>query len=403
MATELKNHITLRKESFQQAFILLDKNKQGWIDAGTMTKLFVAIFHYRHIPHDGYLRMQLFLDLRKGGDLRISKGEFEDICNVISLEIENHEDVSLLSKKLSTYLPGLSCLHFSYHGLFHCVVWIISLSGLVVAFYGTYLEVQSSIWSLVVVLEYMFGLLLAVGDIIVVLAMGWMQYWKESLNRCNFYITSMTICLIIASVIFPITRQWMYLLLIARTLCLLATFRLFSRWILMAQTLVAVLPAALPILNAQYSLFSLFCLLGVQFFGGLIFLENPALEGTSFSQLGYWSLNFNDYASAVVTTFSLCVVNNWYIIMDAFVATGGDWARIYFVAFWVFIVAFILNASIAFFVEAVVSHMEKIYSDEMANTAGGSCDGHDSQQQNPLHIGKRSLSCYDIYADLIQR
>ncbi|MFN3504403.1 MAG: hypothetical protein ACK4ZJ_19340, partial [Allorhizobium sp.] len=48
--------------------------------------------------------------------------------------------------------------------------------------------------------------------------------------------------------------------------------------------------------------------------------------------------------SAMVTLFELLVVNNWFVIMDGFVAAAGTrWARLFFIAFYVTAVIIVLN------------------------------------------------------------
>jgi len=40
-------------------------------------------------------------------------------------------------------------------------------------------------------------------------------------------------------------------------------------------------------------------------------------------------------ADSFVTLFELMVVNNWFVIMDGFVAVTNDWARLYFMLFYI--------------------------------------------------------------------
>ena len=58
-----------------------------------------------------------------------------------------------------------------------------------------------------------------------------------------------------------------------------------------------------------------FAQLGILLFGGELRLENALLNGTAYSDGGYFAMNFNDAGSAMVTVFQLLIVNNWDTIM----------------------------------------------------------------------------------------
>lgn len=118
--------------------------------------------------------------------------------------------------------------------------------------------------------------------------------------------------------------------------------------------------ACAPVLGMQFCVCSVFALLGVHLFEGVVFKDNVHLEGTQYATSGLWVLNYNDYASAMATSLNLCIVGNWYIIMEGYAAaTQSGWSRLYFIAFWLITVAFALNVVISFFVEAYTTQMEK--------------------------------------------
>lgn len=173
----------------------------------------------------------------------------------------------------------------------------------------------------------------------------------------------------------------------------------------MAQTLVHLIPATAPILALQFTICTLFSLLGVHLFGGQLSLSNRLLDDTDYAAARLHAFNYNDYASAMVTSFNLCIVNNWYVIMDAYaVVSGTAWSRAFFVAFWAVAVAFTLNVVVAFFVEAFVFRMEVAERQEMALRGSRSR----SQSQSPTsHHGGRALgriySCYDLYEDIVTK
>lgn len=58
-------------------------------------------------------------------------------------------------------------------------------------------------------------------------------------------------------------------------------------------------------------------------------------NANSTSALGYYYLNnFSDLLSSGVTLFELTVVNNWFIVMDAYASVSKSYSRLYFMMFY---------------------------------------------------------------------
>lgn len=183
----------------------------------------------------------------------------------------------------------------------------------------------------------------------------------------------------------------------------------------MGETLVHVIPATAPILALQFLVCSFFSLLGMHLFGGLIYKDNPALKDTEYERHQFYAFNFNDYAAGMATCFNLCVVNKWYVFMDAYAAvTGTRLSRAYFIAFWAIAVAFTLNVVVAFFAEAFTSQMEKAEklkarekrrSEEALLSPGAALLRKKSigtERGLPQRTAK-SLSYYDLYEDIVKK
>lgn len=198
-------------------------------------------------------------------------------------------------------------------------------------------------------------------------------------------------------------------LLIVRGFRFIALLSLITRWRLMARTLIHVIPATVPILALQFLVCSLFSLLGMHLFGGLVYEGNPALAGTEYVTLGFETFNYNDYASAMATSFNLCVVNKWYVIMDGYAtATRSRWTRTFFIAFWAVAVVFTLNVVVAFFTEAFTSQVEKaerMRAREMRlrNVDEPPTLGRKRSGGNLPFRATKSLSYYDLYEDIIRK
>ena len=181
----------------------------------------------------------------------------------------------------------------------------------------------------------------------------------------------------------------------------------------MAETLLHVVPATAPILALQFAVCSLFSLMGMHLFGGLVYMGNPALEGTEYALHNFYAFNYNDFASAMATSFNLCVVNKWYVFMDAYAALSKNkWTRAYFIAFWAIAVAFTLNVVVAFFAEAFTSQMEKAEklkarekrrSEEDLLPRSGLLRRKSSGFGSLPHRTAKSLSYYDLYEDIVKK
>ena len=73
---------------------------------------------------------------------------------------------------------------------------------------------------------------------------------------------------------------------------------------------------------------------------------------SSYGQLRYGPLNFDDMASAQLSLFYLMVVNNWPVEMEgAVAATGTRWSRIFFIAFYAALVVVVSNVLVAFIID----------------------------------------------------
>lgn len=121
------------------------------------------------------------------------------------------------------------------------------------------------------------------------------------------------------------------LLRVGRILRLLLRFKHYR---LLAVTYFNLLPIFVRLAGVIFMIYYIFALIGMDTFGGLIWLGNPDLNGTAFAGGRYEVLNFNDFSSAMLTLFALMVVNNWFVITEGFIAVTSEWARLYFVVFW---------------------------------------------------------------------
>ncbi|KAH8967292.1 hypothetical protein BDL97_03G070700 [Sphagnum fallax] len=408
MAVEVAKRTTARQGNLRAAFSLLDTREQEWIDGATMISLFLIIGRYRHIPDVRARTSRLFLALNKRGDFKIWSDEFEELCDVIAKEVEREPDAL---HKLKRH-RSRSDIHFVKHPFYACIIWALTFTSLSIAIAA--LNVTGTILILLLSLEFLFGWLFVMDAMLKSCVQGWKSYWRNHVNRFDFVLTILIIVVHFMSFLYPETRFWVSYLMIARSFRAVVLITMISRWRLMAETLFHVIPATAPILALQFVICSLFSLLGMHVFGGLIYKGNSALDGTEYALHGFYAFNYNDYASAMATSFNLCVVNKWYVFMDAYAAvTGSRWSRAFFIAFWAIAVAFTLNVVVAFFAEALTSQLEKAErakareqrrSDEDLLTRGpGLLLRKKSSSGNLPHRATKSLSYYDLYEDIVKK
>lgn len=100
-----------------------------------------------------------------------------------------------------------------------------------------------------------------------------------------------------------------------------------------------------------YTVFFIYALIGELFFGGLISTHSAQTKDPSIPVL-YYLMNFNDFASAIITLFALMVINNWYQTTNMLCAVvGNKWPRLYTFSFIMIIVWIMLSVLIAFVLE----------------------------------------------------
>jgi two pore calcium channel protein len=405
MALEVAKRTTARQRNLRAAFSLLDIRHQEWIDGATMISLFLAIGRYRHIPDVRARTSHLFLALNRRGDFKIWSDEFEDLCDVIAKEVESPPDLKQLRRRASR-----SEMQFVTHPVYSYVTWAFTLGSLAVAI--TQFNVNGSVEAQLLGLEFLFGWVFAMDALLKACLQGWRVYWRSTLNKFDFIVTMLIVALHFFSLLHPNARPWVSYLIIIRGFRTIALLSLITRWRLMAQTLIIVIPATAPILALQFLVCSVFSLLGVHLFGGLVYEGNPALAGTQYSTLGFEAFNYNDYASAMATSFNLCVVNKWYVIMDGYAAaTDSKWSRAFFMAFWAIAVVFTLNVVVAFFTEALTGQMEKaeqlrVREMKLRNAEEVSVSGPPGRKRSGLSLPARttkSLSYFDLYEDIVKK
>ena len=132
----------------------------------------------------------------------------------------------------------------------------------------------------------------------------------------------------------------------------------------------------------MWTVFSVYASVGMVLFGGKITTNSTVLMNSEFGRANYYSNNFNDFASSLVTLFELLVVNNWHVLMNGFVLVTNAYYRWYFISFWTIAVVVILNLVIAFVLEAFFAKDKEGNGGSGSNGSGGDGDGSSGSGRN---------------------
>lgn len=114
------------------------------------------------------------------------------------------------------------------------------------------------------------------------------------------------------------------------------------------------------------TIFYVFALIGMLFFGGKVRKNLPAIVNDTSIPHTYHLDNFNDLISSLVTLFTLMVVNNWMVQVQMYVdVTGGNtYVRFYFGIFYYFSVVIGINILVAFAID-MYSSVERLDYERM--------------------------------------
>jgi len=216
--------------------------------------------------------------------------------------------------------------------------------------------------------EPIFTLIYVVELLLKLVVLGWDEYWRKLRNRFDLLVVGLLV-LVEVDMLFSVNEgnkwswiRWMLIVRLLRCLRLLVAVRRFNT---IFATFLQLVPAFVTLFGMLFALMTLYAQLGVQAFGGKIYVGNPDLKDTMFAKDDYYVNNFNDYGSAMVTLFELLAVNHWNVIMDGVVATtGSKYYRLYFISFYAVAVVMVLNLVVAFILEA-------FFEKEMEGGEGG--------------------------------
>ena len=102
---------------------------------------------------------------------------------------------------------------------------------------------------------------------------------------------------------------------------------------------------------ALYVIYNFYAVFGQFFFGGQISTTSAQIEDPSIPAL-YYLMNFNDFASSMITLFTIMVINNWFNTTNVLCAVvDSSWPIVFTFSFIMVVVWIFLSVLIAFVLE----------------------------------------------------
>ncbi|XP_022120038.2 two pore channel protein 1 isoform X2 [Pieris rapae] len=161
----------------------------------------------------------------------------------------------------------------------------------------------------------------------------------------NVFDLSVTLLALMGAVLLTIAPK-LFIVVMFRPLRLMRLYKLKKRYRDVFGTLVLLSPLMSSAGCVMLVMYYFFAIIGMELFAGYN-LRNCCINTTvedfykysenSSTPLGYYYLNnFENILTSGVTLFELTVVNNWFILMNAFASVAGQLSRLYFMVFYLF-------------------------------------------------------------------
>ncbi|KAI4889846.1 hypothetical protein NFI96_010481 [Prochilodus magdalenae] len=175
------------------------------------------------------------------------------------------------------------------------------------------------------------------------------------------------------------TARLVNMLIVFRFLRVILNIKLMA---LVASTLLDLVKNLRAFAGILVVVYYVFAVLGVWLFKGAI--RAPANVSTSsnpttvkcgsYEQLGYWSNNFDDFASALVLLYNIMVLNNWQVYLQVYSTSTSEWSKIYFICWWLTSSVMWVNLLVALILENFIYKWDKRGSSSVTDSGGTDLD-----------------------------
>ena len=270
----------------------------------------VSMFDWSRVKLAAGPSVRLLSDLRYAEPDGVSFDTFTTIVSKISLctgDVE--EDMSSIPQH---YGPNLA--HIVQHRWFeYCVDFMIFVNAIAIVCEAELkVTTQKSVFVTWEEGMPLFTLMYVIEMVLKMYGYGCKRYFKEPRNVFDFVVTWIISCGEIFILVTRSQSDWsvVRLLLVLRFLRCLRLMVALERLNNIFAIFIRLIPAFTTLYGMLGAVMAVYGAVGVSLFGGKIYVGNPNLNNTDFHTSNYYALNFNDFASAMVTLFQLLVVNN---------------------------------------------------------------------------------------------
>lgn len=164
--------------------------------------------------------------------------------------------------------------------------------------------------------------------------------------------------------------QWASAITFVRTLRILRPLRTIAGFGTTVRAFLDIIPVLGQYVTVLAAVFYGFAVVGVAAFAGKLSPDDPDVQASAYGVRGFYPYNFNSLGSAMTSLFYLMVVNDWPVLMEGCVAAARtNWARAFFVCFYLVTVVLVLNVLVAFIIESFALQKARIQTEDDAATA----------------------------------
>ncbi|KAJ3594115.1 hypothetical protein NHX12_006447 [Muraenolepis orangiensis] len=149
------------------------------------------------------------------------------------------------------------------------------------------------------------------------------------------------------------------LLIVFRCLRIIPNIKLMN---LVASTLLDLVKNLRAFAGILVVVFYVFAVFGIWLFEGVIKPPSMSMTCGTYEQLEYWPNNFDDFAASIILLYNLMVVNNWQAFMDAYSRYTTEWAKVYFVCWWLTSSVMWVNLFVALILENFIYKWDRSHS-----------------------------------------
>jgi len=362
-----------KAEAASKAFDLLKSEDSGLVDISSFRGL---MREYQPLAGDiDTLLMWKFLTTNSVYSDKISRKEFGKVYQAISFRWSVMDE----EKKVTCWYRGPSMVLVT---IVTFLSWLVNTKGFEFAVYSlvgvntALLVIQAALIQTTdqdhIVYNTHVGMgfmLLYVTEVLFkLLGLGLWGYLSCPWNVFDFLVTTTSLISMVMITSFDL-EEHMSTIVVLRLVRVLRLFRMKKRFRDVFGTAVILLPHLVSTVIVLLLLYYFFAIIGLELFSSYNLLnccKGTAIEPFYFHHSDphavlhgfYFMNNFHSLPEAGITLFELTVVNNWSIIMEAYViVTGTSWTRLYFIIFYLFTIV-VLTLVVAAILEAFLFRIQ---------------------------------------------